>query len=385
MQFTNEHCAFRDSLKRFVRNELPPGFARKCDAEQMAPLDQYRRLAAAGFLGTTVPESYGGSGGGCVELAIMLEELARGMVSFSVMVFRSAIHGSHSLLAYGSEEQRRTLIPKIVSGEMLLSLSLTEPQAGSDAANIKIRAVMDGDCFVINGQKMYSSAAHIVDLVLLVARTATNGKPHEGISLIFVDPRSPGVTINRIPTLGERAVGTNMVFYDNVRVPVTNLVGRLHGGWAQLMSNLEKERLSAACFALGGCESILEQSITYAKQRVQFGSPIGSFQVIQHKLADMAIEIQLARSLIYDLAEKIDRGERCRMEASIAKAFCAEMYNRIAYQGMQIHGGLGYTMETDMQLHLRDARLMTIGGGSSEIMRNIIAKELGLPQGNRQG
>lgn len=372
-----EQTALREAVQKFVERELPPGFARRCDAEQSPPLEQYRRLAEAGYLGIGLPEEYGGFGGTAVDLSIVLEELAYGMVSFAQMVYRSAIHGSHAILRYGTEEQKRDLIPRIVRGELLCSLSLTEPEAGSDAANVRTRAVRDGDDYVINGQKMYSSAAHLVDRILLVARTSEGARRHDGLTLFLVDPKNtPGITIQRIPTLGERAVGTNMVFYDDVRIPAGNVLGAVDGGWLNLMGNLDRERLSIGCFSLGGARAVRDGAVGYASGRVQFGKPIGSFQVTQHKLANMEIDIHAAKLIVRDLAEQIDAGRSARKAASICKVFCAEMYNRVAYEGMQIHGGIGYTMDSDMQLHMRDARLLTIGGGSSEVMRNVIAREV---------
>jgi len=380
MKFTEEQDMMREAIRKFVATELPPGFARECDRLQRPPMEQYKRLAEAGYLGIGVPEEYGGAGGGIVELTILLEELARGMMSFSIMIYRSAVHGAQSLLTYGTEEQRRRFLPGILSGDLLFCLSLTEPEAGSDAANLKIRAVRDGDDFVINGEKLYNSSAHIASYILLVARTSTEGRKHEGISLFLVDTKSPGLTIQRVETMGERAIGTNAVFYDNVRVPAANMLGELNNGWNHLQANLEKERLCLAAWCTGAAEQALDDTIAYAKQRVQFGKPIGSFQAIQHKIADMATQVHMGRLMMFDLAEKIQAKENCRMEASMTKMYCTEMYNRIAYDGLQVHGGFGYTMASDMQLHMRDARIMTIGGGSSEIMRNVIARELGLPR-----
>ncbi len=378
MQFTEEQQLMRDSLRAFVEAELPPGFARMCDADQKTPFDQYRKLADLGYLGIGIPEEYGGSGGGLVELTILLEELARGMMSFSVMVYRSAIHGAHALLAYGNEEQRKRFLPGIIKGELLFCLSLTEPEAGSDAANVKIKAVRDGDNFIINGQKLYNSGAHISDYIALVARTDATGPRHHGLSIILVDTKSPGLDIRRLQTMGERAVGTNEVFYDNVRVPVSNLLGEMNNGWNHLMSNLERERLCIAAWCTGAAQAVVADAVSHAKQRVQFGKPIGSFQAIQHKIAEMDMQSHIGQLMIYDLAERLEAKVRCRKEASMTKTYCAEMYNRVAYEGLQVHGGFGYTDKSDMQLHMRDARIMSIGGGSSEIMRTAIAKELGL-------
>ena len=379
MFFSDEQDMLRESIREFVRRDLPPGFARYCDENGHTPLEQYKRFADLGYLGIGIPEELGGQGGGIVEMTIVLEELAKGMMSFAALVYRSAVQGAQSLLSYGSEEQKSRLLPGLLSGDLLFCLSLSEPDSGSDAASLRLRAERDGDHYVLNGTKMWSSGAHIADYILLVARTSTEGPKHKGISLFLVDTKSPGLTVRRVPTIGERAVGTNEVSYVDVRVPVEMRLGEENQGWYLLQLNLEKERLCLATWCTGAAQDAFDQSLAYAKVRKQFDHPIGSFQAIQHRLAEMAMELHQARLLIYDLAGRIERKERARKEASMTKAFCTEMSNRIAYQALQIFGGYGYAMESDMQLLMRDARIMTIGGGSSEIMRNIIAKELGLP------
>ena len=379
LALNDEQIAFRDSVRDFVRKELPDGFARECDVNERPPREVYAKAASLGYLGLGVPEEYGGSGGDIVDLTILLHELAKGMMSFSIMVYRSAVHGAQSLMTYGSAAQKEKYLPKITSGQALFCLSLTEPEAGSDAANVQLRAVRDGDDFVLKGQKLYNSSAHIADYILLVARTSSPERKHQGLSLFIVDTKTPGIDIRRIRTMGERAIGTNEVFYTDARIPGDNLMGDVDKGWYLLMTNLEKERLCMAAWCTGAAQAALADAVSWAKQRVQFGKPIGSFQAIQHMLADMALDCHLGELMVYDLADRIKRGEPCAAEASMTKMFCTEMYSRVADRGLQVQGGFGYTMESNMQLHLRDARIMTIGGGSSQIMRNIVAKQLGLP------
>jgi acyl-CoA dehydrogenase len=379
VQFTEEQILLKGAVADFVRKELPAGFSRQCDERQMPPFEQYKKLAQLGYLGIAVPEQYGGAGGGIVELTILLEELAKGMMSFSIMVYRSAVHGAQSLLAYGSEEQKRQLLPGIMSGDLLFCLSLSEPDSGSDAASLRLKAERVGDTYVLNGTKMWSSGSHIANFILVAARTSSDGPKQKGISLLLVDAKSPGLTIRRIPTLGERAIGTNEVTYQDVLVPIGMRLGEENEGWSLLQQNLEKERLCLAAWCTGAAEAVFDQALEYAKNRRQFGQPIGAFQVIQHKVADMAMDIHIAKLLMYDLANRIQHRERARMQASMTKAYCTEMSNRVAYEALQIFGGYGYAMESDAQLLMRDARIMTIGGGSSEIMRNLIARELGLP------
>jgi alkylation response protein AidB-like acyl-CoA dehydrogenase len=376
--FTDEQMMLRESVRDFVRREVPDSYARRCDREKIAPLDAFDKMAGLGWLGVAIPEEYGGSGLGFVELGIIQEELSYGLLELAVLFYRATVHGAQSLLTYGSEAQRRKYLPLIVAGKFKSSMSLTEPNAGSDAAGVQTRAVRDGDGFVINGAKVFNSQVDIADRTVLVTRTDPSAPPHKGISLFFVDPKSPGVTIERLETLCFRAVGTNRVTYEDVRVSEDDLLGDLDGGWKHLMTNLNKERFSLAAQVTGAAQAALDCALQYAKDRVQFGKPIGKFQVIQHKLADMQIAVHTARMLTYDLARRLDAGIECRKEASMAKVFTSEAYFRVADEGMQILGGYSMTPDFQMERHYRDSRLMRIGGGSSEVLRTSIAKDLGL-------
>ncbi|MBB05477.1 MAG: butyryl-CoA dehydrogenase [Pseudooceanicola sp.] len=376
--FTEEQMLLRDSVRDFVRNEVPEDYVRHCDQNKIPPLDTYDKMADLGWLGVAIPEEYGGSGLGFVELGIIQEELSYGFLELAVLFYRATVHGAHSLLTYGSEEQRRKYLPLIVEGKFKSSMSLTEPNAGSDASAVQTRAVADGDHFIINGAKVFNSQIDLADRTVLVTRTDTEVPNHKGISLFFVDPKTPGVTIERLETLCFRSVGTNRVTYEDVRVHRDDLLGDLNGGWKHLMTNLNKERFSLAAQVTGASQAALDCALNYAKERVQFGQPIGKFQAIQHKLADMQVAVHTSRLLTYDLARRLDAGLACRKEASIAKVYTTEAYSRVADEGMQILGGYSLTPDFPMERHFRDARLMRIGGGSNEVMRNSIAKDLGL-------
>ncbi|MGR3549790.1 acyl-CoA dehydrogenase family protein [Pseudooceanicola sp.] len=376
--FTEEQMLLRDSVRDFVRNEVPEDYVRHCDQNKIPPLDIYDKMAELGWLGVAIPEEYGGSGLGFVELGIIQEELSYGFLELAVLFYRATVHGAHSLLTYGSEEQRRKYLPLIVEGKFKSSMSLTEPNAGSDASAVQTRAVADGDHFIINGAKVFNSQIDLADRTVLVTRTDTEVPNHKGISLFFVDPKTPGVTIERLETLCFRSVGTNRVTYEDVRVHRDDLLGDLNGGWKHLMTNLNKERFSLAAQVTGASQAALDCALNYAKERVQFGQPIGKFQAIQHKLADMQVAVHTSRLLTYDLARRLDAGLACRKEASIAKVYTTEAYSRVADEGMQILGGYSLTPDFPMERHFRDARLMRIGGGSNEVMRNSIAKDLGL-------
>ncbi len=375
---TEEQLILRDSVQRFVQKELPEDYVRHCDQEQIAPLEKFDKIAEMGWLGIVIPEQYGGSGLGFVELGIVLEELAYGFLELSIMVYRASVHGAESLLTYGSEEQKNTFLPQIAAGEFKSSLSLTEPNAGSDAAGIQTRAVKDGDYYIINGSKIFNSQVDLATRTVLVARTDPDAKRHEGISLFFVDPKTPGITIERLNTLCFRSVGTNRVTYEDVRIHKDDLLGELNCGWKQLMTNLTKERFALAAQCTGAAQHALDTAVQYSKERVQFGQPIGSFQAIQHKLADMATRVYSSRLITYDLARKIDANIPSRTEASMAKIVSTETYHSVSDDGMQVLGGYSTMPDFPMERHYRDSRILRIGGGANELMRTSIAKDMGL-------
>ena len=259
-----------------------------------------------------------------------------------------------------------------------MAFALTEPESGSDAASLKTTARRDGETFVLRGQKMFTSAMDVSDVVLLAARTDPEAPKHGGISCFLVDCRSPGIEVQRLETLGHRAIATTAVFLEGVRVPVDRLLGPLNGGWSIITGTLELERLCLSAARTGAAAAAFEDALAYAKARHQFGRPIGKFQAVAHKLADMQVMLDVSRTMVYRFAWLMSQGKADRRDAAVLKLYTAEAYKAIADHGMQILGGYGYTMDSDMQRHFRDSRLATIGGGTSEIQRNIIAQALGL-------
>ncbi|MBD1380993.1 acyl-CoA dehydrogenase family protein [Metabacillus arenae] len=376
--FTEEQLMLRDTVRKFIKEYVPEEYARKCDQEKKVPWEAFHKAAEMGLLGVVIPEKYGGAGLGFTELGIVLDELSYGYLELATMIYRASVHGAESLLTYGSEEQKDKYLPLIAKGEFRSSLSLTEPNSGSDAASIQVRAVRDGDYFIINGQKIFNSAVNIATRTVLAARTDTSVPKHKGITLFFVDPTTPGIEIQRMDTMVFRALGTYQVFYNDVRIHKDDMLGELNNGWKHLMTNLTKERFAIAAMMTGAARAAVDTAIDYAKQRIQFGQPISKFQVIQHKLADMKMEAHLSHLITYDLANRIDANVPSRMEASMAKIFVTEAYNRIANQGMQILGGYSVTPEFPMERHYRESVLQRIGGGTNEILRNSIAKDLEL-------
>jgi alkylation response protein AidB-like acyl-CoA dehydrogenase len=313
-----------------------------------------------------------------VDLAILLEETGRHFEELAVWVFRTLTYGGYAVLQHGTSEQKRTLLPRVARGELSFCFGLTEPQSGSDAAALTTRATREGDSYVINGQKVFTSGMDISDYCLLVTRTATGEKKQHGITSFLVDTRLPGIEVRRIETLGLRSIGTTQVFYTNVRVPSTAVLGAVDHGWEAVDSYLWYERLCLSAARTGAASAAFDYALNYAKTRKQFGRAIGEFQAISHKLADMKVMLDLSRMLVYRFAWLLAQGKATRHDAAVVKLYTGESYKAIADMGMQILGGYGYCMEYPMQRFFRDSRLAVIGAGTSEIQRNIIARGLGL-------
>lgn len=375
---TPEQELFRDTVRDFCTREITREYVRDCDQKHEPPRELYRKLGEQGWLGINIPEEYGGAGGGAVEVAILLEELGRSFLDLSFWVFRAVTWGGLAISRDGTEEQRRDLLPRIASGDLSVCFSLTEPDAGSDAASISLSAVEDGDHYVLNGQKVFTSGFKASDLDVVAARTSSQGRKHHGITNFLVDTDSPGLEWRPIETLGHWPLGTAMLYFTDVRVPKTRMLGQLDQGWADLGVYLRYERLCLSAARTGAASAALEDSVAYAKERKQFGKSISEFQAVSHRLADMQTMVEISRMLVYRYASRLDRGLATTRDAAILKLYACEAYKSVADMGLQVLGGYGYTMEYDLQRHFRESRLGTIGAGTSDIQRNIIAKTMGL-------
>lgn len=373
-----EQKLFRDTIRDFCEREVTREYVRECDREHRPPHELYAKLGEQGWLGINIPEEYGGSGGGAVEVAILLEELGRAFLDLSFWVFRTVTWGGLAIGRDGTAEQKSELLPKIASGDLKVCFSLTEPDAGSDAAAIKLSAVDDGDDYVLNGQKVFTSGFKASEIDIVAARTSTDGKKQHGITNFIVDTDSPGLESRPIETLGHWPLGTAMLFFTDVRVPKTRMLGRLDEGWADLGVYLRYERLCLSAARTGAAAAALADSVSYALEREQFGHSIAKFQAISHRLADMQTMVEISRVLVYRYASRLDRGVATTRDAAILKLYACEAYKSVADMGLQVLGGYGYTMEYDLQRHFRESRLGVIGAGTSDIQRNIIAKTMGL-------
>jgi alkylation response protein AidB-like acyl-CoA dehydrogenase len=375
---TEERRALVDALRNWTRREFGGTDPHRITPDTEDPevlRGVARQIADLGWLGVALPEEYGGGGGGIVDACLIMEELWYARVPAAAVIV-SMIVGK-VVQNFGTPEQRKEVISAICSGE-LASISMSEPQAGSDVGSLTCRAVRDGDDYVVDGQKTWTSAAHYADRILLVCRTSTEGRKHEGISMLLVPTDQPGMEIRPIDTLGGREV--NDIFFTDARVPVENLIGEENRGWQQLMAGLNFERLVGAAGFLGLTRRIFDDTLEYVRTRQQFGRPVGSFQALKHRIADLATEIECCRLLVYQLAATADAnpGTPYLRETSMAKLKTSEVLKAAAVEGMQMTGGMGYTKEFPMESYLRHAVISTVYGGTSEVQRDIIGKTYGL-------
>lgn len=348
------------------------------ESREEYPYDLFARLAELGLYGLGVPEEWGGVGGGMVDIAVVCEELGRFGGSVNMTYVPTAVFGNQTVLGGATDEMKADLLPRMAAGELRTAFALTEPEAGSDAAALRTRAVPDGDDWIINGSKVFSTGAHVADYLVLSARTGTSESRHAGVSVFMVDAKTPGLTIKGIPKLGHHAVQTCEVGIHDVRVPSSTLVGEVNRGWKALHRALDAERIAVAAICTGLAQRCTDMSLEYGKQRQQFGQPIASFQAISHILADMETETEASRLLAFKSAWLADQGLPTSKLASIAKTFATEGATRQATRGMQILGGYSYTKEYEMERFYREAKLYEVAGGSTQIQRNIIAKEMGI-------
>jgi len=377
-KLTEEQEILKRTVKDFMQKECPREYVRDCDEKEIYPEELFRKMADLGWLGLRIPEKYGGSEAGAVDLAVFLENISRGMVTAGQIYYSLYLIGAHYVNLFGNEDQKAFYLPSLVNNKIRFAFALTEPNAGSDAASLTTSAVVEGDEVILNGQKTFITGAKTSDVILVMVRTDKTVEKHQGISMVLMDSRAAGIEYRQLKKLGQRPLDAYEVFLNEVRIPRKNLLGEWNQGWNQVLKVLDHERFCVALIYLGGAQAVLEDAVQYAKQRVQFGQPIGKFQMTKEKLADMLVGVEASRLLIYRTAWMIDEGIPCAREASMAKLFTSETYMRAASKGLQMMGGYGYMMEYDMQRHFRDAKLGEIGAGSSEIQRIILARSLGV-------
>ena len=377
MPFTPEHEMFRDLVRRFVQDEITPHVD---DWEERGeiPRDFFRRMGELGLLGIEYPAQYGGADADVWMTVVLTEELARcrsGGVAFSVIVHTDM--SSPWLGRDGSDDQKRRYLPDITSGRKVCALAITEPGAGSDMASLETRAERDGDDWVLNGAKTYITNGVYGDLYFVAAKTRDSGRKHQRLSQFLVEGGTPGLKVSRkLSKTGMWASDTAELVFEDVRVPNDNLLGEEGRGFYQLASGLQRERLLSAVLSVSAAGQALDDTLEFLKSREAFDKPLAEFQALRHRIADMATQVQAARRLTYGAVEAFANGGDCVTEVSMAKLYSSEMANRVAYEAVQLHGGLGYMRELPVERFARDYRLWTIAAGSSEMMREIIAKRL---------
>jgi alkylation response protein AidB-like acyl-CoA dehydrogenase len=377
-KLTDEQNDFASAIRDFCKRECGTAEQREKLTSGYTELHNdgiYRQMAELGWLGLTIPEEHGGSGGSWVDACLFMEETSRGMAPIGGYGTTLIVAGA--LKRFGTDEQKDRLLGNIAKGSVE-SIAMTEPESGSDVGSLSTRAERSNGGFVINGQKVFISNARNADHVLTVCRTTKTESKHEGLSMIFVPVGTEGMTMDPIDTMGGRE--TNTVFYENVEVPEENVLGTVDQGWTQLMAGLNVERLILAAIQLGVAERAFDDALAYSKERRQFGRPIGSFQALQHRFADLATDLEAAKLMTYWVASMVDEDEDRMLpkEASMVKLFVTETAKRVTLEGMQMMGGYGYSSEYDMERLVRSTLVSTIYGGTSEIQRGIIAKTLGL-------
>jgi alkylation response protein AidB-like acyl-CoA dehydrogenase len=365
------------TVRKFVAKEVIP-VASEMEHRNEYPHDLVRQMQQMGLFGLNIPEEYGGAGVDTTTFAMIFEEISRGWLGLAGVI------GSNSVMCdvvvhFGTEDQKRRFLPAMASGEKRGGICLTEPNAGTDLQNISTTARRDGSVYRVDGSKMWITNARQGNTFLLLAKTDPAAQPaHRGMSAFIIEKGAPGMTVGRdIDKLGYKSVETCELHFDNFPVPAENLVGGAEGhGFKHVMTGLEAERLNVAARGLGVARAAFEEAIRYAQRRITFGKPIADYQTIQNKLADMATKIEASRLLIYSAAEKRDRGERCDLEAGMAKLFATETAAEVSLEAMRILGANGYSKDFPVERYYRDAPLVVIGGGTNELQRLIIARNL---------
>jgi citronellyl-CoA dehydrogenase len=375
--FTDEHEQLRESIRRFVIKELQPHSEEW--EEQTFPDWVFRRMGELGFLGLDKPEQYGGQGGDYYTSLVLAEEIVHAQCGGLAMGL--AVHTDMAMppiLKFGTEEQKQEWVVPAIKGEKILCLGITEPDAGSDVAGIKTRAVADADEYVINGSKTFITNGHRADVIVLVTKTDPEAG-YDGFTLFLVPMDAPGVIREKkLEKLGMHASDTALLAFQDVRVPSTAVLGEVGKGFYQIMWELQGERLIGAAGCVAGAQAVFDRTLQYAQERSAFGRQIGHFQVIRHKFAEMATKIETARQMVYTTAWRFQNGEYPVREISMAKLYAARIAVEVADECIQIHGGNGYMREYGVERVWRDMRLNRIGAGTDEIMLEVIGRSYGL-------
>lgn len=373
---TEEHRMIQESIRKFMLAELEP-VVDEMEKNETFPIDIFRKAGQLGFLGPFFPSEYGGGDADLLTNAIIVEEMARVNVGFALSVDVSLVYFGYNLLKLGTDEQKQKYLPDIVAGKKIGCFCLTEPNAGSDALAVRTTAKAEGDEYVINGSKIFITNAPIADYFMVVARTGERDGIKGGTTFL-VEKGAPGMDVVTMHgKMGCKTSPTGEIYFDNVRVHKSQILGGVEGrGFHGMMNSLDMERAMAPALIIGMAQDCLDRSVKYAREREQFGKPIADYQLIQAKLAKMAIGIEMSRTFLHRVIRKVQQGMDVTKDAAILKYYSTDVTTQIALEAIQLHGGYGYMGEYRVERALRDAKLMEIGGGTNEIQLLIIAREL---------
>jgi alkylation response protein AidB-like acyl-CoA dehydrogenase len=373
--FKEEHNIFRKTLRDFVIKEVRP-HVDEWEENEISPKSIFKRMGELGLLGILYPEEYGGSDADYFSNVVFAEEMSRsGALGFTMGILVHTDMASPALHYYGTHEQKLKYLRPVCAGEKIIALGVTEANHGSDVASIETKAIRDGDNYIINGSKMFITNGTQADIVTLGARTGEKGI--NGLSLFILETNSPGFSVGRkLKKMGMWSSDTAELVFENCVVPAENLLGEEGQGFSGIMAGFENERIVGAIMAYTLGEVAKELSLKYARERTQFGRPIGDFQAVSHMLAEMATDIEAAKQLTYYAAWLRSHKKPCRKEVQMAKLFATEVGNQVADKAVQIHGGYGYIREYEVERIYRDIRILSIGAGTSQIMKNVVSKQL---------
>jgi alkylation response protein AidB-like acyl-CoA dehydrogenase len=375
-QFTHEQRLWSDTVHSFMDKEVGREYTREHDASREFPQDVFKKMAKQGWLGLLVDEEDGGSAADPIMFALFCEAIGKFSLDTAACIMTSMFTATN-VSRHGTPEQKKRYLEPFLAGDGKFSISISEPEAGSDAASAKSTARLEGDQWVLNGNKVFCSGAHLPNATIAILARTGSGR-YDGFSLFLVPNTTPGLEIKKMNTMVRRSLGTTEFFMDNLRIPKDAILGEPGKGWNYIGEHLEWERLSIAASQVGNARTALDDTVRYTNDRKQFGKKLSSFQVLKHRMAENEAELEAARLLVFSAACKMARGERAIKEVSMAKLFCSQVLFRIAFNGMQALGGYAQLPEYDMERYFREAKHGMVGGGTNEIQRSIIAKEMGL-------
>ena len=374
--FTEEQRLWHDTMHSFMEKEVSREYTREHDANRDFPEDVYRKMADQGWLGLMVPEEDGGVAADPIMFAIFCEAIGKHSLDTAACIMTSMFTATN-ISRHGTPAQKQRYLPPFLKGDAKFSISISEPGSGSDAASARSTARLEGDEWVLNGNKVWCSGAQLPGATIaILARTSQDR--YNGFSLFLVPNTTPGLDIKKMNTIVRKSLGTTEFFMDNMRIPQDAILGEVGKGWQYIGEHLEYERLSIAASQVGSARTALDDTIRYTKDRKQFGKTLSSFQVLKHRMAQNEAELEAARLMVYSAASKMARGERAVKEVTMAKLITSETLFKIAFNGMQALGGYAQLPEYDMERYFREAKHGMVGGGTNEILRSIIAKDMGL-------